>query len=224
MVAQSNPLVASAYPPEGYRKMTDHDAVRAWIASFGGAITAADYADEMIDAGYDSLDNMIFTKDELMDACEKLSDKPGHAGRIARDAVKMIEEIGSVGPDLPSTEVEGTGLGLGLPDSVKLAGQAPAFPSGVGGKTVGRSAVESWLDREIIWCRLWSKQSANALVMHRDKIGMGIESIRSACRLSEEHGPPTTTNHSPCSKPNSAHSHAGLYQTKVWKALPALGA
>ena len=41
--------------------MTDHDAVRAWIASFGGAITAADYADEMIDAGYDSLDNMIFT-------------------------------------------------------------------------------------------------------------------------------------------------------------------
>ena len=63
--------------------MTDHDAVRAWIASFGGAITAADYADEMIDAGYDSLDNMIFTKDELMDACEKLSDKLAcrHAAR-----------------------------------------------------------------------------------------------------------------------------------------------
>ena len=47
MVAQSNPLVASAYPPEGYRQMTDHDAVRAWIASFGGTITAADYADEI---------------------------------------------------------------------------------------------------------------------------------------------------------------------------------
>ena len=119
MVAKSTPLVASAYPPEGYRQMTDHDAVCAWIASFGGAITAADYADEMIDAGYDSSDNMIFTKDELMDACEKLSDKPGHAGRIARDVVKMIEEIGSVGPDLPSTEVEGTGLGLGLPDSCR---------------------------------------------------------------------------------------------------------
>ena len=187
MVAKSTPLVASAYPPEGYRQMTDHDAVRAWIASFGGAISAADYADEMIDAGYDSLDNMIFTKDELMDACEKLSDKPGHAGCITHNAVKMIEEIGSVGPDLPSTELEDTGLGLGLPDSVKLAGQAPAFPSGVGGKTVGRSAVESWLDREIIWCRLWSKQSANALVMRRDKVEMGIESIRSACRLSEEH-------------------------------------
>ena len=72
MAAKSTPLVASAHPPEGYsysyRQMTDHDAVRAWIASFGGTISAADYADEMIDAGYGTLDNMIFTKDELMDA------------------------------------------------------------------------------------------------------------------------------------------------------------
>ena len=64
MVAKSSPLVASAYPPEGYRLMSDADAVRAWLASFRGAIAAANYADEMIEAGYDSLDNMIFSKDE----------------------------------------------------------------------------------------------------------------------------------------------------------------
>ena len=187
MMAKSNPLVASAYPPEGYRQMTDHDAVRAWLASFGGTIASADYADEMMDAGYDTLDNMIFTKDELMDACAKLSDKPGHAGCIARDAAKMIEEIGSVGPEPPQTELEGTGLGLGLPDAVKVAGDAPPFPSGVGGKQVTRSAAEEWLDREIVWCRKWSKQAANALVLRRDRIDIGIESIRSAARLSEEH-------------------------------------
>ena len=33
-----------------------------------GAIAAAEYADEMIEAGYDSLDNMIFTKDELQES------------------------------------------------------------------------------------------------------------------------------------------------------------
>ena len=70
--------------------MSDDDAVRAWLASFRGTIAAADYADEMIEAGYESLDNMIFTKDELQEAVASLGDKPGHAGRIARDAVKMI--------------------------------------------------------------------------------------------------------------------------------------
>ena len=101
MVASGSPLVASAYPPEGYRQMSDDDAVRAWLASFRGAIAAADYADEMIEAGYDSLDNMIFTKDELQDAVASLSNKLGHAGRIAHDAVKMVKEMGSVGPDSP---------------------------------------------------------------------------------------------------------------------------
>ena len=95
MVASSVPLVASAYPPEGFRLMSDADAVRAWLASFRGAIATGDYANDMIDAGYDSLENMIFTKDELQDAVERLSDKPGHAGRIARDAAKMVQEIGA---------------------------------------------------------------------------------------------------------------------------------
>ena len=81
MVASSSPLVASAYPPEGYRLMSDADAVRAWLASFRGAIAAANYADEMIEAGYDSLDNMIFSKDELQESVASLNDKPGHASR-----------------------------------------------------------------------------------------------------------------------------------------------
>ena len=106
MVASSSPLVASAYPPEGYRLMSDADAVRAWLASFRGAIAAANYADEMIEAGYDSLDNMIFTKDELQESVESLSDKPGHAGRIARDAAKMVAEMGSVGPESPPEDIE----------------------------------------------------------------------------------------------------------------------
>ena len=47
--------------------MSDADAVRAWLSSFRGAIATADYATDMVDAGYDSLENMIFTKDELQD-------------------------------------------------------------------------------------------------------------------------------------------------------------
>ena len=58
MVASSVPLVASAYPPEGFRLISDEDAVRAWLASFRGTIATADYATEMIDAGFDSLENI----------------------------------------------------------------------------------------------------------------------------------------------------------------------
>ena len=187
MVASSSPLVASAYPPEGYRLMSDADAVRAWLASFRGTIAAANYADEMIEAGYDSLDNMIFTKDELQESVASLNDKPGHAGRIARDAAKMVAEMGSVGPESPPEDIEGTDLGLGLADRIKMAGDAPPFPTGVGGKQVSRAQAEEWLDREIVWTRLWSKQVANALVMRRDKGSLGIESIRAACRVKETH-------------------------------------
>ena len=187
MVASSVPLVASAYPPEGFRLMSDSDAVRAWLASFRGTIATADYATGMIDAGYDSLENMIFTKDELQDAVASLSDKPGHAGRIARDAAKMVQEIGSVGPEATLDDIEGSDLGLDLSDAVKMAGEAPPFPTGVGGKPPVRSMVESWLDKMIIWTRIWSKQVANALVMRRDKGSMGIESIRAACRVREAH-------------------------------------
>ena len=51
MVASSVPLVASAYPPEGFRLMSDEDAVRAWLASFRGAIATADYATENLNIG-----------------------------------------------------------------------------------------------------------------------------------------------------------------------------
>ena len=187
MVASSSPLVASAYPPEGFRLMSDTDAVRAWLASFRGAIAEAGYADEMIEAGYDSLDNMMFTKDELQDAVASLGDKPGHAGRIARDAVKMVAEMGSVGPESPPEDVVGTDMGLGLADRIKMAGDAPPFPAGVGGKQVSRAQAEDWLDKEIVWARLWSKPIANSLVMRRDKGSIGIESIRAACRVKETH-------------------------------------
>ena len=191
MVAKISPLVASAYPPEGYRLMSDDDAVRAWLASFRGAIAEANYADEMIEAGYDSLDNMIFTKDELQEAVASLSDKPGHAGRIARDAVKMVEEMGSVGLEsgleTAPEDIEGTDLGLKMSDRVQMAGEAPPFPTGVGGKQVSRAQAEAWLDREIVWSRQWSKQVASALVMRRDKGSLGIESIRAACGVKETH-------------------------------------
>ena len=102
----------------------------------------------MIEAGYDSLDNMIFTKDELQESVASLNDKPGHAGRIARDAAKMVAEMGSVGPESPPEDIEGTDLGLGLADRIKMAGDAPPFPTGVGGKQVSRAQAEEWLDRE----------------------------------------------------------------------------
>ena len=130
MVAKSVPLVASAYPPEGFRLMSDADAVRAWISSFRGAIAAAEYAEEMLEAGYDSLENMIFTKDELQESVASLNDKPGHASRIARDAAKMVMEIGSVGPESALEDIEGSGLGLDLSDAVKMAGEAPPSPQG----------------------------------------------------------------------------------------------
>ena len=148
MVASGSPLVASAYPPEGYRQMSDDDAVRAWLASFRGAIAAANYADEVIEAGYDSLDNMIFTKDELQEAVASLGDKPGHAGRIARDAVKMVEEMGSVGLESTPEDIEGTDLGLKMSDRVQMAGEAPPFPTGMGGKQVSRAQAEAWLDKQ----------------------------------------------------------------------------
>ena len=78
-------------------------------------------------------------------------------------------------------------MGLGLADRIKMAGDAPPFPTGVGGKQVSRAQAEAWLDREIVWSRLWSKQVANALVMRRDKGSLGIESIRAACRVKETH-------------------------------------
>ena len=59
MVASSVPLVASAYPPEGFRLMSDADAMHTWLALFRGAIATRDYANDMIDAGYDGLENMI---------------------------------------------------------------------------------------------------------------------------------------------------------------------
>ena len=167
--------------------MSDADAVHTWLVSFRGTIATADYANDMIDAGYDSLENMIFTKDELQEAVESLNDKPGHAGRIARDAAKMVQEIGSVGPEATLEDIEGSDLGLDLSDAVKMAGEAPPFPTGAGGKPPVRSMVESWLDKMIIWTRIWSKQVANALVMRRDKGSMGIESIRAACRVREAH-------------------------------------
>ena len=75
--------------------MDGDSQVRAWLALFGGQIATADYADEMIAQGWDSLENMIFSADDLMDAMPD-SMKQGHANRIARDAVVMLENIGDL--------------------------------------------------------------------------------------------------------------------------------
>ena len=66
MVASSVPLVASAYPPEGFRLMSDADAVCAWLASFRGTIATADYATEMIDAGYKQMAFLVDKVHESM--------------------------------------------------------------------------------------------------------------------------------------------------------------
>ena len=66
MVAENKQILKpSAYPPEGHTSMEDSVAVKAWLDSFGGAIAEADYSAAFIEAGYDSLDNMIFDADLL---------------------------------------------------------------------------------------------------------------------------------------------------------------
>ena len=80
MVAPPKPAAASTRPPIGYDTMDGDSQVRAWLALFGGQIATADYADEMIAQGWDSLDNMIFSADDLMDAMPD-SMKQGHANR-----------------------------------------------------------------------------------------------------------------------------------------------
>ena len=59
MVAPPKPATASTRPPIGYDTMDGENQVRAWLTLFGEKIAAADYADEMIAQGWDSLANMI---------------------------------------------------------------------------------------------------------------------------------------------------------------------
>ena len=92
MVATST--TNSSRPPVGYDTMSDDVAVDLWLKSFKGSIAEAGYADVMMAAGYDCLDNMIFTVQDLMTNVQGM--KPGHANRIARDAAVMLENTGSV--------------------------------------------------------------------------------------------------------------------------------
>ena len=75
--------------------MDGEHQVRAWLDLFGEKISNADYADGMIENGWDSLANMIFTATDLMDAMPDTM-KMGHANRIARDAAVMLENIGDL--------------------------------------------------------------------------------------------------------------------------------
>ena len=89
MVAPPKPATASTRPPIGYDTMDGEQQVRAWLDLFGEKISNADYADGMIENGWDSLANMIFTATDLMDAMPDTM-KMGHANRIARDAEVML--------------------------------------------------------------------------------------------------------------------------------------
>ena len=143
----------------------DGDAqVRAWLALFGGQIATADYADEMIAQGWDSLDNMIFSADDLMDAMPD-SMKQGHANRIARDAVVMLENIGDLVVQVGSpAALPSASAGVVGVDSMKLAGAIPQAPSG----DITREVFMEWLGRLIPWLRIWSKELADALADRRD--------------------------------------------------------
>ena len=164
MVAPPKPATASTRPPIGYDTMDGDSQVRAWLALFGGQIATADYADEMIAQGWDSLANMIFSADDLMDAMPD-SMKQGHANRIARDAEVMLENIGDlvvqVGSPAPLTSASVVVNGV---DSMKLAGAIPAAPSG----DITREVFMEWLGRLIPWLRIWSKELADALADRRD--------------------------------------------------------
>ena len=72
----------SSRPPVGYDTMPNDQQVRKWLDSFKGPIADADYADSVIEAGYDCLENMVFSSDDLMASIDDI--KQGHANRIAR--------------------------------------------------------------------------------------------------------------------------------------------
>ena len=66
--------VDSSRPPVGYDTMPNGEQVRRWLASFRSTIADAGYADAMIEAGYDCLENMVFSADDLnqMDSIEDM--------------------------------------------------------------------------------------------------------------------------------------------------------
>ena len=75
----------------------------------------------MIEAGYDCLENMVFSADDLMDSVEDM--KQGHANRISRDAAAMLEDMGNVIAqviDVTPKPVAPTGI-TGVDSSLRLA-------------------------------------------------------------------------------------------------------
>ena len=146
MVAKSI-LTPSASPPAGWQRMTDEQAVREWLTSFGGAIAEANYYSVLADAGFDSLANMIFTSDQLLDSVEGDIIKVGHAIRIARDAEQMILEIGSIGYKTPPgpSDTEAQGALLTGIDAKKVSGPPPDFPSSQGNQPLTREEMEGWI-------------------------------------------------------------------------------
>ena len=93
MVA-SRAATESSRPPIGYDTMPSDQQVHKWLDSFKGPIADAGYAESMIEAGYDCLENMVFSAEDLMASVDDM--KKGHANRIARDAVAMLETMGNV--------------------------------------------------------------------------------------------------------------------------------
>ena len=184
MVAKSI-LTPSASPPAGYETMTDEAAVREWLASFGGAIAQADYYDVFIEAGFDSLENMIFTADQLMDSIEGDKMKMGHALRIARDAEQMVQEIGSIGTKADPT-VDKPEARLAGADSKKVAGTPPDFPPGQGNQPPTRDEVGGWIGKMIPWCRIWSPPVADAIIRRRDNPQEPITRIQSMAGVDDD--------------------------------------
>ena len=184
MVAKSV-LTASASPPAGYETMTDEVAVREWLASFGGAIAQADYYKVLVDAGFDSLGNMIFTSDQLLDSIEGDKMKPGHALRIARDAEQMVQAMGHIGTTVPS-EPDQSGAALSGVDARKIAGNPPTFPPGHGNMPPSREEVEGWISKMIPWARMWSPSIANGIIHRRDKDPDPATRVQSIMGIEEE--------------------------------------
>ena len=101
----------------------------------------------------------------------------------------MLQAIGSItAGDSPTDHSPTVGVSatLGAADAMKIAGASPPFPSGAG-KHLQRARVEEWLDKMIVWCRIWSPAMADALVFRRDQPSIGIEGARVRCRVAKEH-------------------------------------
>ena len=67
-----------------------------------------------------------------------------------------------------------------------MAGTPPNFPPGQGNQPPTREEVGAWISKMIPWCRIWSPQIADAIIMRRDNPQEPITRIQSMSGVEDD--------------------------------------